>query len=69
MSKPVAKKHIAKYSFFSQGNSFDFSPVKYVHDPRYPSRVSLLELMKDEARFRNSKDVYILDGEGKLVVL
>lgn len=54
-----------KFSFFSQGNSYDFNPDKVVTFGG--SMTTMLEMHKKEVRHRNSKDVFILDGDGVLV--
>lgn len=55
------------YTFFSQGNSFVFNPNKTTS---YDGRLmTLLDLHKQEVKFRNSKDVFILNEVGEVLAL
>lgn len=56
-----------KYSFFSQGNSYDFNPEKVT--TFNGQMTTMLEMHKDEVKHRKSKDVFILDGDGKRLIL
>ena len=52
-----------KYTFYSDGNSYDFDPVRNTNYSGVP--MTLLELHKSEVRFRNSKSCFILDETGR----
>lgn len=62
-------KHVRlkKFSFFSQGNSYDFNPDKVVTFGG--AMTTMLEMHKKEAKHRSRKDVFILDGDGKMIDL
>lgn len=66
----IQKERKIYYTFVSQGTSYNFNIAKPCYDPRNPNvQRTMLEAMKDEARFRASKDVYILNNEGHQIKL
>lgn len=54
-----------KYSFFSDGNSYDFNPEKRVSFGG--ELISALDFHKQEVKHRRSKRVFILDETGKVL--
>ena len=52
-----------KYTFFNQGTAYSFDPTKSANVNGKLS--NLLELHKEEVRFRNRKDVFILTDTGE----
>jgi hypothetical protein len=68
MSKKPVTKRRTFYTFVSQGTGYKFDIDKHCVDPRVTDRSrNMLEAMKEEVKFRNSRDVFILDDEGKVV--
>ncbi len=58
---------LKKYTFFSDGNSYDFNPAKTVN---YGGKLTtMIDLHLHEARHRASKRVFILDEAGNVVKL
>jgi hypothetical protein len=56
---------LKKYTFFSDGNSYDFNPAKTVN---YAGKLTtMLDVHLHEAAHRNSKSVFILDETGIVV--
>lgn len=60
-------KREKRYTFFSDGNSYNFYPERFVYDMFEGKRRSALDFHKDLVAFRNSPTVFILDDTGKPV--
>lgn len=54
-----------RYSYFSDGNSFDFNPDKTVNFNG--EFITMLELHKRQVLLRRKKSVFILDETGKVL--
>lgn len=61
-------KREKRYTFYSDGNSYNFYPSRIVFDMFEGKRRSALDFHKDLVTFRNSPTVFILDESGKEVV-
>lgn len=59
------KNNNKMYTFFSQGTPFAFDPNKKANINGELS--NLLELHKQEVKFRNSPDVFILTNTGEVL--
>lgn len=58
-------KREKRYTFFSDGNGYNFYPERNVYDIFQKRRRTALDFHKDLVKFRNSPSVFILDETGK----
>jgi hypothetical protein len=56
-----------RFTFHSAGTYTSFNPKKMINDFRTDRRISLLDFYKEEVKFRNSPDVFVLDDRGNYV--
>lgn len=54
-----------KYTFFSMGTGYAFDPSKSVS--AYGQVMNALDFHKQEVKFRNRPDTFIIDDQGKTV--